>query len=117
MRNVNLTLRILNVGDERRVFSRKDGNEHRVAEALVGDETGVVYMTLWDNEIDEVRALEGSTVKLRNGYVTMFRNSIRLGKGRFGKLEEADREIEKVNESNNVSERRVGFRGRGRTRF
>lgn len=114
IRNVNMTLKVLRVGQEKTVFSRKDGSEHRVADALVGDETGVVYMTLWDDEIEEVKEHEGSTIKLRNGYVTVFRNTLRLSKGRYGKIEEADREIEDVNESNNVSEKPIGFRGRYR---
>jgi len=114
IRNVNITLKVLEVREEKTVFSRTDNSEHRVADALVGDETGVVYMTLWDDDIDLVRGLEGSTITLRNGYVTLFRNSIRLSRGRYGKIEESEREIEKVNESNNVSER-PGWGRRGRS--
>ena len=76
IRNVNITLKVLEVREEKTVFSRTDNSEHRVADALVGDETGVVYMTLWDDDIDLMRGLEGSTITLRNGYVTVFRNSI-----------------------------------------
>jgi len=105
LRNVNMTLKVVNVGEEKTVFSRSDGSEHRVADAIVGDETGTVYMSLWDNDIDEVREKEGSTIKLKNGYVTVFRNTMRLSKGRYGKIEDSDEEIEEVNESNNVSEK------------
>ena len=106
-RGVNVVVKILSVGEERTVVSRRDGSTHRVAEALVGDETGVVLMTLWDEDIDLLRDREGSTVVVRGGYVGTFGNSMRLNLGRYGRIEGSSREIEEVNESNNLSERRV----------
>ncbi|MCS7105167.1 MAG: hypothetical protein NZ954_06340 [Thermofilaceae archaeon] len=94
------------MGDEKVVFSRKDGSQHRVAEALVGDETGTVLFSLWDNDIDKVKELIGSTITVRNGFVTLYKGSMRLALGRFGSIEESDEEIEEVEKSVNVSERR-----------
>ncbi|RLF23493.1 MAG: hypothetical protein DRN15_06010 [Thermoprotei archaeon] len=118
-RRVNIKLKVVRVGKERRIISSFDGKAHRVAEALVGDETGVILMTLWDDKIDFIRDLEGKTIVLINGYVSTFRNSMRLNIGRYGKVEESDEEIEEVNEDNNLSERRVpsGWRSRRYGRF
>ncbi len=106
-RNVNLRVKVLSVGEERTVTSRRDDALHRVAEALVGDETGTVLMTLWDDKIDLIREREGSTVVLKNCYVGVFRNSMRLNIGRYGSVEDSSEEIEEVNEENNISEKRV----------
>lgn len=106
-RRFTVTVKVLSVGEEKTVFSRRDGAEHRVAEALVGDETGTILLSLWDEDIDKLREKEGSSITIRNGYVTVFRDSMRLSLGRFGQVEEPLREIEEVDESNNLSERRV----------
>ncbi|MEM1508950.1 MAG: hypothetical protein QXY49_03005 [Thermofilaceae archaeon] len=108
-------VKILNMGDEKNVFSR-DGSQHRVAEALVGDETGSILLTLWDNDIDKVRGLIGSTVAVKNGYIVLFRGSMRLALGRFGSLEEVDEEITDVNEELNMSEKMYSQRGSFRSR-
>ncbi|HDH07217.1 MAG TPA: single-stranded DNA-binding protein [Thermoproteales archaeon] len=106
-RNFDIRVKVLEVGDERIITSRRDGSQHRVADALVGDETGVVKMTLWDDRIDEFREIEGSTIIVRNGYIGVFRNSMRLNIGRYGKIEESEEEIEDINYENNISEQYV----------
>ncbi|RLF06703.1 MAG: single-stranded DNA-binding protein [Thermoprotei archaeon] len=116
-----LTVKVLEVGEEKTVFSRRDGSQHRVAEALVGDETGTILFSLWDDDIDRVRDLVGSSITVRNGYIVLFRGSMRLALGRFGTIEEAEREVEKVDETVNMSERKYESRRpprrRSRRRF
>ncbi len=126
-RNFDVRVKVLEIGTERIVVTRRDGAEHRVAEALVGDETGVIKMTLWDENIDTLRDLEGSTVVIKNGYVNVFRNSLRLNIGRYGSVEKSAEDIEEVNRENNLSEqvipdfrssfRRTGFRRSPKRRF
>lgn len=116
LRHITVTVKVLSVGGERRVISRFDGLEHRVAEALVGDETGTVLLSLWDGDIEEVKQHEGETITLRNCYVTEYRGSMRLSLGRYGKVEEPIREIEEVNERNNMSNKPVRGYGGGRRR-
>jgi len=106
-RNVNLTVKVLSVGEEREVTSRRDGSRHRVADALVGDETGTVLMTLWDENIDKIREKEDSVIDIKNGYITVFRDSMRLSIGRYGSIEDSNKTIEEINEENNISEKRV----------
>ncbi len=113
-----ITVKVLEVNEEKTVFSRRDGNEHRVADALVGDETGTVYLSLWDEDIDKVKEKEGSSITIKNGYVTVYKGSMRLSVGRFGQIEDSEKEIENVNRENNVSEKQVkDYRPRRRPSF
>ena len=75
-RQVNVTVKVVSKGEARETVSRRDGSTHRVVDALVGDETASVYLTLWDDNIDKVN--EGDTVKVNNGYVRPFKGSMRL---------------------------------------
>jgi len=48
---------------------------------------------------------EGDVVDINNGYIRLFRGSMRLNIGRFGSLEASEEEIENVNTENNMSDR------------
>jgi len=102
-RRVNLVAKILEMGDVREVSSSSDGQLHRVAEALVGDETGTVLLTLWDENIDRFGV--GDVVEVENGYAGTFRGSLRLNVGKYGNIEKKNVTIEEVNTENNLSER------------
>jgi replication factor A1 len=104
-RRVNVTVKVIAMNPVRDVTSRRDGSSHRVAEALVADETGSILLTLWNETIDEVR--EGETYDVRNGYITTFRGSMRLTTGRYGSLTSSDEIIDEVNEDNNMSDRQI----------
>lgn len=106
-RGVNLKVHVLNVLEPRSVFSRYTGERHTVTEALVGDDTGTVLLTLWDNDREKVEV--GKTYDLRNVKVTVFKNTIRLSLGRNGEISESSNIIseESVNKDNNVSEKVV----------
>jgi len=103
LRNLNMTVKIVNIGASRSIISRRGGKEHLVAEALVGDETGSVILTLWDDQIKKFKA--NDTVKIENGYTTVFKGSLRLNTGKSGKIEKTENEISEVNTRNNLSER------------
>lgn len=102
-RSLNLTVKVVSKNPVREVVSRRDGTSHRVTEALVGDETGTVLLTLWDDTIDSVS--DGDVVVVNNGYVRLFRGSMRLNIGRFGSLEASEEDVEEVNTTNNMSDR------------
>ena len=109
-RQIELLFAVVSFGEQREVVSRRDGSTHNLVEAVVGDETGTVIMTLWDDDIGKVE--EGKTYKLENGYTTLFKSSIRLNVGRYGKIEDSDEEIE-VNTENDISQKEFGrgFKG------
>lgn len=105
-RGVNTVVKVVSKTEPREVTSRADQSTHRVCEALVGDETGSIYLTLWDDNVDDVD--EEQVLSITNGYVNLFRGSMRLNIGRYGSyevLEEAP--FEGVNLDNNLSSRQV----------
>ena len=117
-RAVNVTAKVVSKSEIREIPMGRDGSAHKVCDALVGDETGVVYLTLWDDNIEKVN--ENDTVRVENGYVTLFKGNIRLNIGKYGKVEPAQTPLAaEVNTENNVSsktyeqERRPFRGGRG----
>jgi len=117
-RKVYATVKVISKTEEREVTSRSDMSTHRVAEALVGDETGTIYMTLWDNVLDEVQ--DDMVLEVKDAYVNLFKGSMRLNLGRYGSYEVIDEApFDDVNLENNLSskvfEQQRGY-GRGRDR-
>ena len=104
LRNVNVVVKVVDIGQPRSIFVRRDNSEHRIAEALVGDETGTVLLNLWDAQIDLFNL--NDVVEINNGYTSLFRGTLRLDIGRRGTAEKVDTEIDEVTEENNPSEKR-----------
>lgn len=67
-----------------RMFN-KFGKEGRVANARLQDETGTVTLTLWNEQIDQVKA--GDKVKITKGWVSEWQGELQLSTGKFGTLE------------------------------
>ena len=55
-----------------------------VADATLKDETGKITLTLWNEQISQVKV--GDKVKIENGYAKTFRNVLQLSTGKFGKI-------------------------------
>ena len=83
MRRVEVEAKVLNLSEARDVTTRA-GEQSRVATADVTDDSGTVKLTLWNEQIDQVKV--NSSVKIENGYVTSFRGETQLNVGRYGKL-------------------------------
>jgi replication factor A1 len=83
MKGVNLVGRIEEISAPRQVMTRSGGMS-RVADAILSDESGTVRMSLWNEQIDQVKP--GDSIKVENGYVTSFRGEMQLNVGRYGKL-------------------------------
>jgi replication factor A1 len=101
MKNVTISFKVVATGEEREVSSRRDGETHRVADATVGDSTGIVQVPLWDSSIDDIEA--GNTYTLKNGYTGLFRGNLRLNIGKYGEITDAEEEIDEVNEEVDMS--------------
>ena len=103
-RGVNTIVKVVSKGEVRSVTGR-DYSVRRVADALVGDETGSIYMTLWDDKIDAIA--EEATLSITNGYINLFRGNMRLNIGKYGSYELVeDSPITEVNTENNLSDKR-----------
>jgi len=103
MSEVNITVKVISKTDIREVPSRFDGSILKISDALVGDSTGVIIMTLWNDDIDKVN--ENETISIKNGKASLFRGSMRLKVGKYGNIEPAEKTITEVNEENNLSDR------------
>ena len=108
MKSVNITFKVMNTGEERTVESRRDGATHRVLDAQVGDSTATILMPFWNETIDELKA--GESYTLTNGYVGIFRGSLRLQSGKFGSIASAENSIDEVNETIDMSAEEHGRR-------
>ena len=103
-RGVNIIVKVVSKGEVRSVTGR-DYSVRRVADALVGDETASIYMTLWDDKIDAIN--EEATLRITNGYINLFRGNMRLNVGKYGSYELVeDSPITEVNTENNLSDKR-----------
>jgi ssDNA-binding replication factor A large subunit len=95
------------------VVTRTDETKHKVCEALVADDTGAIYLTLWDDAVDSVQ--EDQILAVGNAYMNTFKGSMRMNIGRYGTyevLEEAP--FEEVNLENNLSAKQVEYSGPSR---
>jgi len=81
--NVDIVVDIVDIGEAREF--QKFGKSGRVSTAIAKDETGDVKFTLWNEDIDRVKA--GDKVHLTNGYVNEWQGEMQLTTGRMGKLE------------------------------
>lgn len=99
-KQVNLIAKVVSLG-QRRTIDSKFGGARTLAEAVVGDETGTVILSLWEAQIDQVA--DGSVLQVNNGYVSLVRGHIRLNVGKYGSLETVAREVPEVNRGNDLS--------------
>ena len=100
-KSVNLTVRVVKVGEPEAVPARGGGVRH-VTEAVVGDDTGCVIMSLWERQADGVS--EGSVLRIENGYVSLVRGHMRLNVGKYGRMAPSDADVGEVDTENNLSE-------------
>ena len=81
--NVEVVATIKSI-EEPREFE-KFGNTGKVANATIEDESGSIKLTLWNDQIDQVKV--GNKVHITNGYVNEWQGESQLTTGKFGKLE------------------------------
>ncbi|QSG13746.1 single-stranded DNA binding protein [Halapricum desulfuricans] len=78
-----------------RTFDRDDGSEGRVANLTLGDESGRIRVTLWDDRADRAEQLDaGTPVEVVDGYVRERDGSLELHVGDRGAVEEVDDSID-----------------------
>lgn len=73
----------------------------RIAECLVGDETGTILFTARNDQVDMMKP--GTTVNLRNAKIDMFKGSMRLAVDKWGRIEVTEPADFTVKEDNNLS--------------
>ncbi len=102
-RRLSVKFVVVEKTEPREITSKKTNEVHTLADIKVGDETGTIILTLWDDTIDKVS--EGQTYVVNNVYVNVFQEHMRLALGKWGTLEEADEiiELDSVNIENDRS--------------
>jgi len=124
---------IVKVGKIKPIMNRLnlDGNRLRISEAVIGDATACIILSLRNDQINVVA--EGNSLILRNAKIDMVNNGyMRVAIDRWGLIEKVDESqaADEINLKNNLSEveyelvkeptndagGRGGGRGRGRRR-
>ena len=101
--DVNLRGRVLST-DSVRTFDRDDGSEGRVSNLTLGDPTGRVRVTLWDERADRATELAaGESVEVVDGYTRERDGDLELHVGSRGAVETIDDEVEYVPETADVA--------------
>jgi replication factor A1 len=91
--------------DSVRTFDRDDGSEGRVGNFTLGDETGRVRVTLWDERTEDLDDLaEGDVVEVIDGYVRERDGQLELHVGNRGAIEDADADVTYVPETTPIAE-------------
>ncbi|EEF50824.1 uncharacterized protein At4g28440 [Ricinus communis] len=73
----------------------------RIAECLIGDETGTILFTARNDQVDLMKP--ETTVILRNAKIDMFKGSMRLAVDKWGRIEVTEPAKFAVKEDNNLS--------------
>ena len=95
---------------------RSMDNGTMICEGLVGDETGTVIMSFWNDEIET--AQKDTVLELKDARANLVRGHMRLSLGKKGSMNESKDSIDTIKESVNLSDLeyempRMGGRGGG----
>jgi ssDNA-binding replication factor A large subunit len=96
MRNVELIAKILLISKPRNF--EKNGKKGTVINLVLGDETGSIRLSLWDNEIGFIENISvNDAISLESAYVKEdSRNGLELRLGKRGKISKVEAEIDAV---------------------
>jgi replication factor A1 len=83
MKRVNLVAKVIEIPNPQSVIT-KFGGVAKVANASIADETGIIKLSLWGGQIQEVSV--GDRVQVKNGSVVKFRGERQLRTWRGGQL-------------------------------
>ncbi len=84
MKRVEVEAEVVEKSNPRQVQSRYGNETFNVADATIQDDTATIKLTLWNEQIDQVKV--GDKIRIENGYVTSFKGEIQLNVGKYGKL-------------------------------
>ena len=95
--------------DSVRTFDRDDGSTGRVANLTLGDETGRVRVTLWDERADRAEELSaGTAVEVVDGYVRERDGDLELHVGDHGAVDEIDDTVEYNPDATSIADVEIG---------
>ncbi len=109
-RSVTIRGRVLEVSEKRTVNTKYGPAE--LSEAVIGDETGRVKVTLWRDKAGALK--EGEVVEIRNGWTTSYKGEIQVNVNR--RTEIVRLENSEAPPEEEIPERRPRAWGKGRAR-
>ncbi|EYU43379.1 hypothetical protein ABFS82_08G140600 [Erythranthe guttata] len=92
---------VLNKKPRNPTFRGPQNQSTRIAECLIGDETGTILFTARNEQVEQMQP--GNTVILRNAKIDMFKGSMRLSVDKWGRVEVTEPANFVVKEDNNLS--------------
>ncbi|CAI9761766.1 unnamed protein product [Fraxinus pennsylvanica] len=94
---LNLTVKVVNA----KMIAPRGRAQGRLAECLVGDDTGIIIFTARNDQVDLVK--DGNTLVLSNAKIDMFKGSMKLAVDRFGRVEVSEPASFTVKDDANMS--------------
>jgi replication factor A1 len=103
--DVSVRGQVLDTDNSVRTFDRDDGSEGRVANLVLGDETGRIRVTLWDENTELIDVFDpGDSVELIDGYVREREGDLELHVGDRGTIEPIEADVTYVPESTDIDD-------------
>ena len=96
MGNVYLIAKLLDISDIR-TFQRKDGSTGKVRNVTLGDATGKIKVTLWDDNADTFTDIKpGDNIEITGGYAkeNSFSNQVEINLGNNSSIRTSSKKIE-----------------------
>jgi len=100
-KQVNVLAKVLSIGEPKEVMG-KFGDPRKVCEAVVGDDTATITLSLWNEQIGSIQKDE--VILVDNGYVSLVRGHMRLNVGRYGNLSKSTEAMAEINQSLDMSQ-------------
>jgi len=92
--NVSVRVRVIKTMEPKVIETRK--GPRTISEAIVGDETGRIKLTLWGKHAGSLK--EGQAVEVSGAWTTSYRGQVQLNVGYKGDLKELEEEEVPVEE-------------------
>ncbi len=90
-----------------REFDRKDGGKGKVRSVLLGDETGKIRLTLW-NELTDLPLEKGQTLEVINVSCRERYGSLELSTGSYSTVRESSKQINYSEKTTSISDLQAG---------
>ncbi|MCJ7633047.1 hypothetical protein MUP77_11730, partial [Candidatus Bathyarchaeota archaeon] len=87
-KGINVKAKIIKIPPKHAVFT-SFGLEAYVSNISIADETGMIMLSLWNNQIDRVHI--GDEIEIENCYVARYAGELQLRMGRNGALSVIDK--------------------------
>ena len=86
LEGISVTVRVLEAGEPKTI--RTKNGVRTISEAVVGDDSGRIKLTLWGNLAGKVK--EGMVIRIDNAWTTAYKGKVQLNAGSRSTITEVD---------------------------